>query len=74
MSNRLGGVKAVYTMPTEVALLVRWKIQMEREYPVMLDASTETNCPAQTMLKPVMPERRCDDEGGMVMLSHYLIP
>jgi hypothetical protein len=42
-------------IPSEVALLVRWKTQMDSAKLVMLDARMEMACPARTMIKARIP-------------------
>ena len=50
-------MKAVLMIPSEVALPVFSYAQMVRANCVMVEASTEINCPAQTRINPVIPVR-----------------
>lgn len=45
-------------MPSDVALLVFWKTQIDSAKPVMLEARMEIAWPIKTMVKPNMPVGR----------------
>jgi hypothetical protein len=47
-------------MPSEVALLVRWKTQIDSANPVILEARMEIACPSKTIVKPRIPDGRLD--------------
>ncbi|HNR02712.1 MAG TPA: hypothetical protein PKK59_09265 [Anaerolineaceae bacterium] len=49
-------MKKTCISPMRVALSVCWYIQMVSAKCVMLEASTETICPIQTVMKAFMPE------------------
>lgn len=51
-------MNAVCMMPSDVALLVFWKTQMDKAKPVMLEARMEIAWPTKTMVRPSMPEGR----------------
>jgi hypothetical protein len=54
-------VNAVCIIPSEVALLVRWKTHIESANPVMLDARMEIACPSKTIVRPRIPDGRLEE-------------